>query len=283
MSVSTVDPTPSVSAGLADARRLGDQELCDALLAAEVAIRRQQAEAAVLIAELVSRIEAMDHPISGAAEEVAALLAVSPRSADHRLDAAVGLCGRELVWAALFQGRIDVSKANLIVDLLAAVPDPRREQLELIALDFAPTHTGHQLRRKVLSLTCEKDPDDVLRRQAVDRRGVWIRAAGRGMADIGGYLSAEHAEIFLQALQRLADAVEVADPYQQGDERTAEQRRADALVGFLGMHTVVDVTGDVVISADALVGDSDWTPESKRLGPIASEVARDLCLSPDAR
>ena len=40
---------------------------------------------------------------------------------------------------------------------------------------------------------------------------------------------------------------------------------------------------DVVISADALIGDNDWTPESKRLGPIGSQIARDLCTSPDAR
>ncbi|MBK9434283.1 MAG: hypothetical protein IPN52_03880 [Micrococcales bacterium] len=45
----------------------------------------------------------------------------------------------------------------------------------------------------------------------------------------------------------------------------------------------MDVTVDVVISADALIGDNDWTPESKRLGPIGSQIARDLCTSPDAR
>lgn len=37
------------------------------------------------------------------------------------------------------------------------------------------------------------------------------------------------------------------------------------------------------MSADHLAGDNDWTPESKRLGPIGSEIARDLCASPDAR
>ena len=184
----------------------------------------------------------MGHPISGAAEELATMLAISPRSADHRLDTAVGLCDRELLWGALFEGRIDLSKANLIRDLLAEVPDPRREELELIAIDFGESHTGHQLRRKLLSLTCENDPDEALRKEAVDRRGVWVRPAGHGMADIHGYLSAEHAEVFLAALEKLAASPDCADPYEQGEARTADQRRADALVGFLGRHTTVAVT-----------------------------------------
>ena len=40
---------------------------------------------------------------------------------------------------------------------------------------------------------------------------------------------------------------------------------------------------DVVISADALIGGQRLDPESKRLGPIGSQIARDLCTSPDAR
>ncbi len=282
MSFPVIDPFPSVSAALADARRLDDHDLCEAIADAETAMRRQQAQFAVLAAELSSRIQAMGYPLNGAAEELATMLAISPRSADHRMDTAVGLCDRELLWAALYDGRIDQTKATMIHDLLASVPDPRREELELIAIGYAHTHTGHQLRKKLLSLTCQ-DPDDTLRRQAIDRRGVWVQPAGHGMADIFAYVSAEHAEIFLQALAKLAGAGDCADPYEQGDARTAAQRQADALVGFLDLHTTVDVTVDVVISADALIGDNDWTPHSKRLGPIGSQIARDLCTSPDAR
>ena len=282
METSVIDPFPSVSAALADARRLDDQDLCDAIHDAEMALRRHHAHTAVLTAELNSRIQAMGYPLNGAAEELATMLAISPRSADHRMDTAVGLCDRDLLWAALYYGRIDQTKAVMIHDLLAAIPDPRREELEIIAVGYAHTHTGHQLRKKLLALTCQ-DPDETLRRQAVDRRGVWITPAGHGMADISAYLSAEHAEIFMEALTKLATADDCADPYQQGDARTATQRQADALVGFLDLHTRVDVTVDVVISADALIGDNDWTPESKRLGPIGSQIARDLCTSPDAR
>lgn len=283
VSMPVIDPFPSVSAALANARTFEDQELTDALLDAEKSMRRLQADLAVLITEVVSRIEGMGYPLSGAAEELAMMLAVSPRSADRKMDTAVALCDREIVWGALFEGRVDLTKANVVLDLLADIPDPRREELELIAVGFAEGHTSHQLRRKMLALISEKDPDESLRDRAVSRRGVWMRPAAHGMAEICAYLSAEHAEIFMGALEKLAASPDCADPYGQGDERTAEQRRADALVGYVESHTSVCVNVDVVISADALIGDNDWTPESARLGPIGSALARDLCMSPDAR
>ena len=104
METSVIDPFPSVSAALADARRLDDQDLCDAIHDAEMALRRHHAHTAVLTAELNSRIQAMGYPLNGAAEELATMLAISPRSADHRMDTAVGLCDRELLWAALYDG-----------------------------------------------------------------------------------------------------------------------------------------------------------------------------------
>ena len=53
------------------------------------------------------------------------------------MDTAVGLCDWELLWAALYDGHIDQAKAVMIHDLLAAIPDPRREELELIAVGYA--------------------------------------------------------------------------------------------------------------------------------------------------
>jgi hypothetical protein len=278
-----VDPFPSVSASLADARALDDQELVDAIAAEERRTRASQARQAALIAEMNQRVEALNYPVSGAADTLAVTLTISPRSADHLLDTSVEVCDREVVWVALAEGRIDRAKAVRIVRELAGVPDPRREYLELLAIEYAQTHTGHQLHKRLLQMTCDADPDETLRKKAIDDRGVWTTPRGHGMADIHGYLSAEQAEAFMQALDQVAAAPECADPYDQGDARTDPQRRADALVGFLAAHTTWDVAVDVVISADALIGDNDWTPQIKRLGPIASSIARDLCFSPDAR
>ena len=277
------DPFPSVSATLADARALDDQELVDELTDVTRSIRALQAKQAAIIAEVDSRIRSLGNPMSGTAETVAVTLAMSPRSAEHLTDNSVELCSREVVWAALAQGRIDLTKAQRIVDELHEVPDPRREYLELLAIEYALDHTPHQLRRYLLGLTCDHDPDATLRKRALDNRGVSVTPRGHGMADISAYVSVEVAEAFMQALEKLAASPECADPYAQGDARTKEQRCADALAGFLTAHCTYRINVDVVIPADTLIGDNEYGAESKRLGPITSELARTLCFSPDAR
>src|SRR5690606_33473256 len=137
---------------------------------------------------------------------------------------------------------------------LAEIPDPRREELELVAVGFAEQHTAHQVKRKLLAMTCDSDPDENLRKDALGNRGVWFSHRGHGMADVHGYLSAEQAEAFAQALDALALSSDCPDPHGQGDERTLAQRRADALAGFLDQHTTWDITAHVLIPADMLVG-----------------------------
>ncbi|MCU0299151.1 MAG: HNH endonuclease [Candidatus Nanopelagicales bacterium] len=277
------DPFATVSAALADAQALGDQDLVDALTDAAHAIRALQATQAALITEVDARIRALGYRMSGTAETVAVTLAMSPRSAEHLTDLSVELCSRPVVWTGLAEGRIDATKAQRILVELREVPDPRREHLELLALDYATDHTPHQLRRYLLGLTCDHDPDATLRKKALDNRGVSITARGHGMADIAGYVSAEVAEAFMQALETLADSPDCADPYGQGDQRSKDQRRADALAGFLTTHCTYQITVDVIIPADTLIGDNDYGAASKRLGPLTSELARSLCFSPDAR
>lgn len=277
------DPFPSVSATLADARALDDQQLVEELTDVARSIRSLQAKQAAIITEVDSRIRALGYPMSGTAETVAVTLAMSPRSAEHLTDVSVELCSREVVWTALAEGRIDLTKAQRIVDELHEIPDPRREHLELLAIEYALDHTPHELRRYLLGLTCDHDPDATLRKKALDNRGVSVTPRGHGMADIYAYVSVEVAEAFMQALESLAASPECADPYQQGEDRTKEQRRADALAGFLAAHCTYRINVDVVIPADTLIGDNEYGAESKRLGPITSELARSLCFSPDAR
>lgn len=135
------DPFPSVSATLADARALDDQQLVEELTDVARSIRSLQAKQAAIITEVDSRIRALGYPMSGTAETVAVTLAMSPRSAEHLTDVSVELCSREVVWTALAEGRIDLTKAQRIVDELHEIPDPRREHLELLALEYALDHT----------------------------------------------------------------------------------------------------------------------------------------------
>lgn len=173
-------PCESVSRGLARLRGLDDQEVVDELHDLEAHIRQLQARRALAVAEVVGRIEAVSATVSGAADEVGLMMAISSRSADHLCDTSLELCEREVVWEALRDARIDLPKAQLILRELAEIPDPRREELELVAVGFAEQHTAHQVKRKLLAMTCERDPDEKLRNNALGNR-----ACGSAPADTG--------------------------------------------------------------------------------------------------
>lgn len=283
--MSTQQPAPSASleATRAVVRGLCDQELVDRLQSVEEQIRALQAERAAVAEGISERIADLGYRVTGAADQVAVVLAVSPRSADHLLDTALDLCDRPVVWTALHDGRIDLTKAGRILDLLAKVPDPLRTQLEQDAVAFGSTHTPHQLKRHLLAATIDADPEEALRKEAIDDRGVWISPRAHGMADIHAHLSIEHAEILYQALLKLSEADDCPDPYEQGEDRYSTQRRADALVGFLGTVTTLDIRVDVTISADTLIGDDYRDAELGKHGPVSASLARWLAWSPDAR
>lgn len=275
--------TPAVDAALTAARALDDQDLLDALQGWEAQIRAAQAQRAAVVVVIAERIQALGYPVTGAADQVAVSLAVSPRSGDHLLGTATELCDRPVVWAGLAVGAIDLTKARHILELLGKVPDPLRTRLEHDAVAFGRCHTPHQLKRHLLAATIDADPDETLRKEAVDDRGVWISPAAHGMADIHAHLSIEHAEIFYQALTQLSEATDLADPHGQGEDRTSTQRRADALTGFLDTTTTLDIRVDVTIPADTLIGDDHRDAELGRHGPVAASLARHLAWSPDAR
>ncbi|MCB0920614.1 MAG: DUF222 domain-containing protein [Actinobacteria bacterium] len=282
MSTTPTAPSESVSAGLAGLRALDDQEVTDELHAVERQIRELQARRALVVTEVVGRIEAIGGPVSGAADELGLMLSISSRSADNLAGTSVDLSEREVVWEGLRDGRIDLPKAQCILRELQAVPDPRREELELIAVGFAEHHTAHQLKSKLLAMTCDNDPEAEQREEALRNRGVWFTPRGHGMTDVHAYLSAEQAEAFAQALDGLAESPECPDPHGQGDQRTLAQRRADALSGFLDQHTTWDITAQVLIPADMLVG-VETTGAELNGSPCTHELASLLAWSPDAR
>lgn len=281
MTASTPVSAQPLDAVLADLRSLDDLDLVASLRDVCMVIRSLQAQQAAVMSELESRLEAMGYPLSGAADTIAVTLAISARSAEHLLGDATGICDREQVWLALAEGLIDLPKAARIVEELAEIPDPRRAELELVAIGYAQHHTSHQLRHRLLAMTCA-DPDERQRQAAIDARGVSAFARGHGMADIHAHVPAEQAEAFMQALDALAAAQDCPDPYEQGDERTLTQRRADALGGFLGAHCRFDVHVDVVISADALLGVENAGAELNG-SPATTALARSLAWSQDAR
>lgn len=278
-------PAPSTPLGvvLGGLQALADQDLIDALAARTVALRAAEAEHAALLSVLQQRAEAAHGGIVGTGtEEIGWLLAMSSRSVEHLVGTSEAITDRVLVWQAWHEGRIDRVKAVKIITLLADVPDPQRARLEAVAVGYAEHHTAAQLHRKLIALTCDEDPDETGRKDAIDRREVAVIPAGHGMAWISAYVSAEHAEAFIQSLDQLAASADCADPYGHGDDRSLGQRRADALVGFLTAHTRWDITAQVLIPADMLLG-VETSGAQFNGSPVTHALALQLAWSPDAR
>ena len=282
--IDTTDPCHADLRGvLAGFEALDDQDLTDVLHARAAARRRFEAEDAAFLRVLHNRIvDANNGFLSGASAEIGLMLGISTRSAEYLVEAGYELTARPIVWVALRDGRIDVTKARKIVTLLDGVPDPEREELERVAVGYATGHTAAQLHRKLIRLTCDEDPDEKQRADAVDQRGVSLIIAGHGMAHVSIYTSLEHASAFMAGIDQIAHSGGCADPYGQGENRTAEQRRADALIGFIEDHSFWDVDVHVVIPADMLMG-VETKGADLNGSPCTRALALHLAWSPDAR
>jgi Domain of unknown function (DUF222) len=137
--------------------------------------------------------------------------------------------------------------------------------------------------RKVVGHLCEvADPqaadEQALRRR--DRRGLWVAPTFEGMVAVDGLLDAEAGETLLTALEPLAR------PSTADDDRTAAQRRADALTELArrqleggrlpqsgGVRPQVAVTIDLASllgQPGLLAGEGAW------VGPLPAETARRL-------
>lgn len=277
------DVSQDVSVLLGQLRAGTDQDLVDTLEAAEQAVRAATAKRALAVDGLAARIEAVNGAQAlGVTDEIAVMLAISSRSADRLVGAAQELTARPVVWAALRDGLIDATKAGQIVTLLDGFTDPQRADLERAAIAHGTFHTAHELKRRLLRMTCDEDPDQTLRREAIDRRHVAVTPAGHGMAHIHGYVSAEVAATFIAALDQLAAQPGLPDPYRGGQDRSAEQRRADALAGFLMDHAFWDIHVNVTIPADMLLG-VETAGADLNGSPVTHQLALRIAWSPDAR
>ena len=268
---------------LAHFEGLDDQDITDALHARVRARRRAEAEDAAFMRVLHARIiDANRGFVNGATAEIGLMLGISGRSAEYLVETGYELTARSLVWQALHDGLIDALKARKIVTLLDDVPDPQRAELEKIAIGYAADHTPAQLHRRLLRMTCDEDPQEKLREQALARRHVSVILAGHGMAYVSIYASLEHAQAFMQGIDDLAENPACADPYGQGDARSLDQRRADALIGFINDHSSWDVTVSVQIPADMLMG-VETKGADLNGSPCTRQLALHLAWSPDAR
>lgn len=131
------------------------------------------------------------------------------------------------VLTALAGGDISAVQAAAIERGIPADVDPGAvAAIEKTVLAYAPTHTLAETCRKVKRDVNREDPEAFARQVKDNRKGrrVWSRPTEPGMTRIGADLPAEGGAEVMAAIDQVAADVP------EGDTRTADQRRADALV-----------------------------------------------------
>ena len=238
--------------------------------------RRAEIEDAARDARLATGVDACD-PYGQVAEfvsdEIGVLLACTRMSAAHRLDTAIRATTHQSLMAAWRKGAIDARKVAVIGDGLLDVDDAFADTLAGEAARYATSRTATQTRAWLSRRVLAADPGmaEVRRARASQNRRVTLQPVADGMAELCALLPGIQARQAFDTLNALAQAAAA------GDARTADQRRADALMDLLtGRAEPPQVQIQVVVPADTLTGDTDQPGWVQGLGPITAGEARDL-------
>jgi hypothetical protein len=224
----------------------------DVLEAVEVVV----GQATALRAAAVHAV-AEDTPAGVVSDQVVDVLMMalnrSRRSGLYLREQALLLTHQPQVWAALWAGQLDVTKAGLLARALYQVPrqdtqdedrpeyDADCERILAAGLAYAAEHTAGQLDRHLKRLLAEIDPATVVtrRRRALAERGVWIQHRGDGTADLSARLDSTDAEHVYAAIRAVAMAAQradaaTADPSGGGGDGAGAARRRSSDSGCAG-------------------------------------------------
>lgn len=190
---------------------------------------------------------------------VSHVLNVAPRRAHRDVCLARDLAdGLPLTLAALCDGSISLAHAQVIAGVRGLVPDAALAAAEPHLVDAATWKHPQALRKVTAHLVHSCRPDKVARDEKDDVQARSLHASTTiGGMGVGNFLlHPAGMELFLSALQ-------ACNRYVSGDDRTAEQRRADALLTMAELvlrgGTLPDSGGvkpqvNVIVNLDTLTG-----------------------------
>jgi hypothetical protein len=126
---------------------------------------------------------------------------------------------------ALADGAISPAHAQVLAASTQDLPDHTAAEAEPVLLEAARRLDPSRLRRVVAHLRLVADPEgaETQAERRHERRGLWLASTWEGMVALQGLLDPEAGQSLLAALEPLAR------PANASDERSASQRRADAL------------------------------------------------------
>jgi len=161
-------------------------------------------------------------------DEVATRLGITRRAAERKVELAAGLQRHPRLAAALDEGSVSARKVEVLLHDTEHLPFPLADAVIARVLDTADERTVPQLRADVRAAELALDSEAAAARHAEARRERCVRMvpAPDAMAWIHALLPAADAATVMSALD---GATAVREP---GDERTADERRADALTAM---------------------------------------------------
>ena len=278
-------PDSATPVSLLDAATLSHAGRVDLL----VALERHAAWVAALQQELLATMAA--DPAAAAdevdrsgrdwvREDVSCALRLSGVTAQRRLDIAQALVEPlSATLALLRRGEIGYLHAMALAEAVDGLDEEATAEVEARALRRAGEQSVAEFRRTVRRAVASvaAASADHQRAEAMGERRVCASARDDGMSELWALLPAEGAAAVIAAIDALATVTSADDP------RSADQRRADALVDIAvaalhdpllpkaqGMRPAIQVT----VALSTLLGCDDEPGELAGHGPIPSSVTR---------
>jgi hypothetical protein len=272
-------PEDAVTLSLLDPGSLSAAGRADML----VALERQAAWVAAQQQRVLARMAVDQSDDRGwVREDVACALRMSGMTAARRLAVAQTLTERlPAMLRLLDRGQVGYLHAAFLAEAVFALDDKQARAVEERVLARAVEQTLSEFQRsvrravaRVAAATVEEQ-----RVEAMTQRRVCVTPRDDGMTELWALLPAEGAAAVMTAVDALASVTSADDP------RTADQRRADALVdlGVAALHDPLLPKAQgmrpsihVTVALSTLLGDDEQPGELTGHGPIPASVARRL-------
>ena len=266
-----------------DVRTASDDELTEDLVELERAARIADAERSRRLVELERRgTWALDGHLS-LVSWLAARLRIGFGRASQQVRRARALRQMPATQQALAAGDVSSEAASLLIVAREAAPETFARS-EAMLLDAATALSPRDFRSAIAYWRQTADSEQARERARLAHEGRRLHVSPLldGMVRIDGDLDPESGQTVITALRAVQDTW-ARDG--EGDERTAPQRRADALTElcrtWLDSGDRPSVAGErphVVVTIDlpSLAGGPGRTCELEDVGPITPEAARRL-------
>jgi len=275
-----------------DPARLSYAGRVDALAAMEKHIAWMQAQQhrllAVMAAEPMVKTPVGECDRQWTREDVACALRLSAGTAAYRLGLATVLTRLPATLELLERGEISTHHARHLAEAIMGLDDATATAIETAVLAKAPEQSLATFRRAVgkALLTAAPKPAEQRHEQAITQRRVVRTPDADGMSGIWMLLPDPGASTFMTAVDALATR---CGP---DDERTADQRRADAVVqlaldalhatgsGELPREHGMRPSVQVCVALSTLLGLDEQPGDLDGCGPIPASVARRIAADP---